>query len=191
MLENIPRPIGRALQDVRAGMQKAVYFHDDIAGSDDSIRLTSPAFEEGAELPARFTADGAKVSPPLSWEGVPEAAARVVLLVEDPDAPLPEPLVHCIVWDLPGADGQISEGMLPGPAADGPDKDMGRNSFLTAQYLPPDPPPGHGVHHYVFQVFAVDRPLDFRGHPGRGALVEALRGHVLAKGKLVGTYQRL
>jgi Raf kinase inhibitor-like YbhB/YbcL family protein len=190
MLENVPRPLGRALEGVRAGMQKVVYFDDNVADAPEDIRVGSPAFQDGAPLPARFTADGAKLSPPLEWQGVPEAAAAVVLLIEDPDAPMPEPLVHCIAWDLPGADGGLAEGALPSPGSKGSETELGHNSYLQAQYLPPDPPTGHGGHHYVFQVFALDQPLELQGHPGRGALVHAIKGRVLAKGRLIGTYER-
>jgi phosphatidylethanolamine-binding protein (PEBP) family uncharacterized protein len=68
--------------------------------------------------------------------------------------------------------------------------DIGRNSYLQHAYLPPDPPPGHGAHHYAFQVFALDRAPERVEAPGRGRLLELLRGHTLASGLLIGTYQR-
>jgi phosphatidylethanolamine-binding protein (PEBP) family uncharacterized protein len=73
---------------------------------------------------------------------------------------------------------------------DGEDEGLGKNSYLRAAYLPPDPPAGHGPHLYVFQIFALDRALSFEGHPGRAAFLEAIKDRVLAKGLLVGTYER-
>jgi phosphatidylethanolamine-binding protein (PEBP) family uncharacterized protein len=67
---------------------------------------------------------------------------------------------------------------------------MGRNSYLTTRYLPPDPPRGHGAHRYVFQVFALDRQPQFDSPPGRTALLDCIRDHVVAKGLLIGTYAR-
>jgi hypothetical protein len=145
----------------------------------------------------RFTADGAGLWPPLDWSGVPADAEAVVILVEDADSPTPQPLVHAIVWDLPGNDGSLAEGALPSASGgslaatrNAAGDSMGRNSYLSARYLPPDPPPAHGLHRYVFQVFALDRVLRFDAPPGRSALLNAIRDHVIAKGMLIGSYQR-
>ena len=67
---------------------------------------------------------------------------------------------------------------------------MGRNSYLRPSWLPPDPPPGHGPHRYAFEVFALDTAPDVFGAPGRSHIFEIMRGHVLAKGCLIGTYER-
>jgi Raf kinase inhibitor-like YbhB/YbcL family protein len=130
------------------------------------------------------------VSPPLSWSDPPSGAEAFVLLVEDPDAPSPEPLVHLLAWDLPPDLAELPQGQLKSPGHRGLDENLGENSFLNAGWLPPDPPSGHGPHLYVFQLFALDRSLRFDGHPGRGAFLAAIQGHVLAKGVLVGTYER-
>ena len=71
-----------------------------------------------------------------------------------------------------------------------PDEDVGRNSFFRDGWLPPDPPTGHGSHDYVFQMFALAAPITLDGQPGRGALVDAIAGQVVAAGVLVGTYSR-
>jgi Raf kinase inhibitor-like YbhB/YbcL family protein len=137
----------------------------------------------------RYTADGEKLSPPLEWSGIPAGTAALVLLVEDADSPTPQPLVHAIVLDLPPSETRLAEGALPGPAG-GAARAMGRNSYFMARYLPPDPPPGHGAHRYAFQLFALDAAPTFKAPPGRRELVDAIRGHVLAKGSLIGTYER-
>ncbi len=186
MLKNIPEAVGRALSGTRAGLD-GVALHRIEAPS--GIIVTSPAFAPDATMPVRFTADGEGVSPPLRWTGVPPGAKAVALLVEDADSPTPHPLVHAIIHALPGTDGGIDEGAMPGPGHDG-DVAAGRNSFLRAGWLPPDSPPGHGPHRYVFQVFALDIAPDAATSPGREALVGTMAGHVLAKGAMVGLFDR-
>lgn len=186
MLEKLPAALGHALSGTRAGTEALTLNRIDAPAT---IAVTSPAFEAEAAIPARFTADGAGVSPPLRWTGVPAGTRSVVLLVEDADSPTPAPLVHAIVHDLPGADGGLAEGAMPGPAGDG-GAEMGRNSFLRSGWLPPDPPPGHGPHRYVFQVFALDVDQGHAGTTGRGDLVASMTGHVLAKGALTAIFER-
>ena len=130
------------------------------------------------------------MSPPLHWGNVPAAAASLVLIVEDADAPTPQPLVHAIVVDLPAGDGALAEGALPSPDHDGTGLHVGRNSYLQASWLPPDPPPGHGVHRYAFQAFALESGAALDETPGRDALLEAIRAHGIASGCLIGTYER-
>lgn len=185
MLEKIPHAVGAALSGLKAGLDRTAY-HFDFAAVPEGIALTSLAFAEGAPLPARFTADGAGASPPLAWTGLPAGTARLVLLVEDAGSPTPSPLVHLIAWNLDPA-APLPEGAA---SQDGSHLDLGKNSFLKSGWLPPDPPTGHGPHAYLFQAYALDRALDLPEHPGRGALLEAMRGHVLAKGSLTGTYER-
>ena len=154
-----------------------------------SVAVTSLAFADHAPLPARYTADGAGVSPPLQWSGLPVGTVSVVLLVEDADSPTPSPLVHAIVVGLPATDGALAEGALPSPDHEETELRVGRNSYLQAGWLPPDPPPGHGVHRYAFQVFALVA-AEFDGTPGRDAVLDAIRAHGLASGCLIGTYER-
>lgn len=190
MLEHLPHWLGRVLQGLRAGSEKLAIVQAEL-GDVGAIRLVSPAFADGARLPERFTADGEGVSPPLFWTGVPEAAERLVLIVEDADAPAPQPLVHAVVWDLPGEDGELKEGAIrPDGEGDAATGDVGRNSYFGEGWLPPDPPTGHGVHHYTFQIFALGAGPDAGTNPGRSAIVKAMAGHVLAAGVLTGTYSR-
>jgi Raf kinase inhibitor-like YbhB/YbcL family protein len=191
MLEKIPLVVGRAAQHARAGAEDLAIADTELTGVNASIAVSSPAFAYNEPIPAQYTADGDGLSPPLEWHGVPMSAEAVVLLIEDADSPTPQPLVHAIVWDLPGSDASLPEGALPNArAADGRKDALGRNSMLSASYLPPDPPPGHGTHRYVFQVFALDAVPRFESRPGRAELLEKIRGHVIAKGLLIGTYQR-
>ena len=192
MLEKIPRPLGHAAQGIRAGAEDLAVADTELTGVNASIEVRSEAFGYNEPLPAKYTADGEGLSPPLDWQGVPMNAEAVVVLVEDADSPTPRPLVHAIVWDLPGSDASLPEGALPSRRADAnPAADhLGRNSALSASWLPPDPPTGHGPHRYVFQVFALDTVPRFESHPGRAELLDKIRGHVIAKGLLIGTYER-
>jgi Raf kinase inhibitor-like YbhB/YbcL family protein len=190
MLEKIPEGLGHALRGVRAGYDKIVSEDNAFAAIPEAIRLESAAFEDGGPIPARFTNDGEKRSPPLTWSGVPQSAQSLVLIAEDPDAPTPQPLVHLLAWDLPADMTAVKEGLFKSAGHDGLDETLGYNSFLQTAYLAPDPPTGHGPHLYVFQLFALDRKLAFAHPPGRGAVVEAMKGSVTAKGVLVGTYER-
>lgn len=189
MLERIPAAVGRALGSVRAGAEDLAIADTELTGVNACIEVASPAFTYNAMLPKRYTADGVGVSPPLEWRGVPSDAQAVVLLLEDADSPTPQPLVHAIVWDLPGADGSLPEGALP-THRHSKDEHMGRNSYFKPTYLPPDPPPGHGAHRYVFQIFALDVAARFDRPPGRTTLLARIRDHVIAKGLLIGRYER-
>ncbi|MCJ2126262.1 YbhB/YbcL family Raf kinase inhibitor-like protein [Methylobacterium sp. J-077] len=189
MLEKIPHAVGEALSGLKAGIDKTAY-HADFADIPETLTLTSPAFPDGGEIPPRFTADGPGLSPPLAWSGLPAGTATLVLLVEDAGSPTPQPLVHLIVWNLsPTADG-LGEGTLPSPDRPGNGTSLGKNSFLRPEWLPPDPPSGHGHHDYLFQLYALGSALDLPESPGRGALLDAMRGRVIGRGRLVGTYTR-
>jgi Raf kinase inhibitor-like YbhB/YbcL family protein len=189
MLEHIPHWLGSALKGLRAGANKLAIVQPEL-GSFEVLHLASPAFANGGRLPERFTADGEGVSPPLFWSDVPEGTACLALIVEDPDAPAPQPLVHAVIWGLP-VDGDLKEGAIRADGAgDAEGKDVGRNSFLGEGWLPPDPPTGHGPHNYAFQLFALSRGCEIGDNPGRSALVKAMAGHVLAAGLLTGVYSR-
>lgn len=185
MIETIPHAVGAALSGLKAGLEKTAY-HSTFAEVPGGLALTSLAFAEGATIPARFTADGEGTSPPLAWAGVPAGTACVVVLVEDAGSPTPRPLVHLIAWNLDPA-APLSEGAASQAESQ---LDLGKNSFLKPGWLPPDPPTGHGPHAYLFQAYALDTVLTLEAHPGRGALLEAMGGRVLAKGCLTGLYER-
>ncbi len=189
MLEHVPGWLGAMLRGVRAGASKLTIV-DPALGQFDSLDLSSLAFADGQRLPERFTADGAGVSPPLHWRGVPAGTTSLALVVEDPDAPSPQPLVHAILWDMPPQDGQLAEGEIRADDDGGTHGDVGRNSYLREGWLPPDPPTGHGEHRYAFQLFALSGTADLDPAPGRTAVVEAMAGRVLAAGLLTGTYSR-
>lgn len=187
MLQHIPAWLGHALQGVRAGADKLVIVQAGLGPDFHAIDLASPAFANGAQLPVRFTADGEGVSPPLVWGEVPPGTRSIALIVEDPDAPMPAPIVHAVVWAIDPETRRLAEGTI----ADRPEGgEVGRNSYRQLGWLPPDPPTGHGPHNYAFQLFALATAPDLGASPGRSALADALAGNVLAAGLLTGTYER-
>ena len=192
MLEHLPHWLGHALESVRAGADRVA-----VAalrpGECAAISLASVAFTDGQRIPTRFTADGDGVSPPLQWGPLPQGTAALALLVEDADSPSRNPIVHAIVWDLDLAVNRLEEGAIGisgDGAAGGEGPETGRNSYLQRRWLPLDPPPGHGEHHYVFQLFALSSVPELEPSPGRSALLDELNGRLLGVGVLTGTYSR-
>jgi len=190
MLEQLPDAVGHALRNLRAGLDHTAFNQIDLRTGMGSIDVRSLAFIDHAPLPARYTADGEGLSPPLSWGGVPDNAGSLLLLVEDADAPTPHPLVHAIVVGLPPEDGALAEGAIASPGHEGVGLATGRNSFLGSAWLPPDPPPGHGPHRYVFQVFALSGVNEFSATPGREEVLKVLQASAIASGCLIGTCER-
>lgn len=185
MLELIPAPLGRALRRKRAGWHQLA-MNQAFHAAPHTIHVLSSAFADREAIPVSYTDDGSGISPPLAWHGVPTRTRSLILLIEDADSPTPHPLVHAIAWDLPCRDSELEPGALRAHDRSG----LGRNSFFQRSYLPPDPPCGHGRHRYVFQLFASDLALPDEPAPGRTGLLRALGGHVIAKGCLIGTYER-
>jgi Raf kinase inhibitor-like YbhB/YbcL family protein len=176
------KAVGRALGGVHAGAEKLA--SRKVTTSPPTIVVTSDAFTAGSPLPRTATADGEGVPPPLQWSNVPSDAASIVILCEDPDAPFPEPFVH---WSVYGVPGPVTTALTTHVD---PSWKEGQNSKLARGFTGAAPPPGHGVHRYHFQVFALDRTIELDAGAGRGALLEQMRGHVLAWGELVGTHER-
>jgi Raf kinase inhibitor-like YbhB/YbcL family protein len=161
-------------------------------GAPQTVAVSSGSFADGEEIPRWYTGDGQNVSPALSWTDLPVGTVSVAVLCEDPDAPTPSPFVHWIAYGLAPNVSSITEGAsgTHRSADENPSFAEGKNSFGHARFDGPAPPRGHGVHHYHFQVFALDTRLSLHGTPDRGDLISAMRGHVIAAGDLVGTYER-
>lgn len=156
-----------------------------------TITIQSPAFAPNAVIPRKHTGDGDDVSPPLLWSGVPDAARELVLIVDDPDAPVGD-WVHWLVYGIPTDALGLPEGIPAGvPKLAAPRGAIqGTNSWHKTGYGGPAPPRGHGVHHYHFKLYALDKPLGLEPGATKQALLAAMHGHIIAQGELVGIYQR-
>lgn len=180
--ENVATAVGHVLSNVRAGTDKLAS-RKLVPQLAPTLSVRSSAFSYGEPLPISCTIDGAGEPPALSWDGVPEHTASLILICEDPDAPFPDPFLHWLVYAIPATARSIAT-PLPETAIEG------QNSTLKSGFTPAAPPLGHGLHHYHFQLFALDTVSTFEPGSGRSALLEHMRDHVLAWGELVGTYQR-
>jgi Raf kinase inhibitor-like YbhB/YbcL family protein len=189
MLEKLPEGLGQALLNQRAGLDHTLLRKVHALRELSTMELCSPAFEDDAVLPVSCTADGDGVSPPLMWTGAPADAECVALIVEDADSPTPQPLVHAIALMEPTS-GHLPAGDLSSARESAGRLSIGLNSYLQHAWLPPDPPPGHGPHRYVFQVFALEDRMNLSDAPGRGELERAILDHASAAGHLIGVYER-
>jgi Raf kinase inhibitor-like YbhB/YbcL family protein len=154
-----------------------------------AMTLNSPAFQQNGHIPSKYTCEGEDVSPPLAWEGVPNGAKSLVLIVDDPDAPDPKApkmvWVHWVVYNIPPHTKSLPENagkarLLQGGL-------FGRNDFKKTEYGGPCPPIGR--HRYFFKLYALDITLELKG-PTKSQIERAMRSHVLANAELIGTYQK-
>ena len=144
------------------------------------MRLTSSAFDHEGVIPARYTCDGADVSPALTLAEIPAGAVSLVLIMDDPDAPAGT-WDHWIAYDIPSTTSEI-------PQAVGSLGTAGRNSFGRTGYGGPCPP--GGTHRYFFTVYAIDTNLGLAPGASKAQVLEAISGHVLAEATLMGRYGR-
>jgi Raf kinase inhibitor-like YbhB/YbcL family protein len=185
--------VGKILNPLRAGEKELLLSASKFASVPSSIQLTSTAFADGARIPALYTVEAGDISPPLAWTNVPTEATELVLLVEDYDVPFPQPLMHVLVYSIPATSTGFAENALPSKDSphDRPGILLGRNSMRHQRYDGPAPIPGHGPHHYVFELLALRESLLFDAVPDRDAFLDAIKDHtVLATGRLTGTYER-
>ena len=151
-----------------------------FAAGEAKMKITSSAFQQGGNIPSKFTCDGSGTSPPLQITGIPPNAKTLVLIADDPDAP-GGLFTHWLVWNIPPQTSSISEGSSPQGV-------QGANDFGKSGYKGPCPP--SGAHRYSFKIFALDRELDLRSGAKRSHLDTAMKGHVIAQGELVGRYAK-
>jgi Raf kinase inhibitor-like YbhB/YbcL family protein len=185
MLDLLPAWLGTALPGAREGHARLAIARVGNSGGlhRDGFALRSAAFRHGEQLDPSFTAqEEDAVAPPLEWSAPPAGTQELALVVEDPDAPSAEPFCHWLVWGLAPQKGQLLEGEAP--------PRVGKNAFGNSEWLLPDPPTGQTAHDYVFQLFALDRPLGLMPGATRDDLIGAMEGHVLATAVLTGTYAR-
>lgn len=169
-----------------------------ISGADEvhqggktmTLTLTSGAFEDQGAIPTRYTCDGADVSLPLQWSGLPAGTKALALIVDDPDAPDPNApkmtWVHWVLYDIPPGTNGLPEAVTPSELPTGTRE--GTNSWKRTGYGGPCPPIGR--HRYFCKLYALDTQLPDLGHPNAGRLQQAIEGHVIGEAQLMGTYQR-
>lgn len=151
-----------------------------FAAGGGKMKITSSAFQEGGNIPSKFTCDGGDTSPTLHIVDVPSGAKSLALVVDDPDAP-GGLFTHWVVWNISPQTATVSEGSAPKGV-------QGANDFGKSGYGGPCPP--SGTHRYYFKIFALDRELNLPAGAKRGQLDAAMKGHVVAQGELMGRYSR-
>ncbi len=152
-----------------------------FAAGGAKMKITSPAFQEGGNIPSKFTCDGADTNPALRFEGAPTEAKSLLLIVDDPDAPVGL-FTHWLAWNIDPKTAEVAENSAPGGAVEG------TNDFPKKGYGGPCPP--SGTHRYYFKIFALDQSLDLKPGAKRAEVDAAMRGHVIAQGELMGRYSR-
>ncbi len=157
-----------------------------------TLSVTSPAFADGQPIPDLFGAEGQNISPALRWTPGPAGTQSYVVMMEDPDVPAKlKPFVHWTLYDIPADVTRLGEAVPGAPALAVPEgARQGRNDYGSLGYFGPRPPKSDPPHRYHVQVFALDTALDLPFGASRAELLDALRGHVLASGTLVGTFER-
>ena len=159
-------------------------------GSKGGVTVESPAIQPGSAIPAKHSEYKDGLSPPLSWTAIPGARSYAIVM-EDPDAKPITPFVHWVAWNIPGNVTSLPEGLQEQMRLTVPHGLMqGKTSRGSVGYYGPRPPVGDPPHHYHFQVLALDTLLDLPPGADRDQLLAAAKGHVIAKGELVGTYQQ-
>ncbi len=145
------------------------------------MKIKTTAFQEGGNIPSKFTCDGADANPPLRFEGAPAEAKSLALIADDPDAP-GGLFTHWLVWNIDPKTTSVEENSAPSNGV------QGKNDFGKSGYGGPCPP--SGTHRYVFKIFALDRQLDLAADSKRAQLDAQMRGHIIAQGELIGRYSR-
>jgi Raf kinase inhibitor-like YbhB/YbcL family protein len=159
---------------------------NNLGGKKMEIKITSSAFEEGGLIPAKYTCDGADVSPPLQWDAVPQGSKSIALICDDPDAPMGT-WVHWVLFNLPAETNELAENIsadkiLPNGAR------QGVSDFGRIGYGGPCPP--GGTHRYFFKIYALDAKIGLEAGANKRRLLKAMEGHILEQGQLVGKYKR-
>lgn len=155
-----------------------------------ALTLISLAFAHNGSIPRQYTCQGADVSPPLEWSGLPAGTKSLALIVDDPDAPDPAAprmtWVHWVLYNLPPTATGLREAVKPNELPAGTRE--GLNDWKRTGYGGPCPPIGR--HRYFHKLYALDSVLPDLGRPAKAALENAMKGHILAHIELIGTYQK-
>jgi Raf kinase inhibitor-like YbhB/YbcL family protein len=144
------------------------------------MKIFSPAFEDGKSIPDEYTCTGADTSPELNFEDVPAEAKSLVLITDDPDAPMGT-WDHWIVFNIPATTKKIEKGLEPEGVA-------GNNSWKRTGYGGPCPP--SGTHRYFFKLYALDTMLELSEGVTKAEVMTAMDNHIIAEAQLMGTYSK-
>jgi len=155
-------------------------------GKKMEIKIKSTAFKEGGMIPSKYTCDGADISPPLSWDSVPEGTKSLALICDDPDAPMGT-WVHWVIFNIPPDTRELPENVPPQKTLANGAK-QGINDFRKIGYGGPCPP--GGTHRYYFKLYALDTGINLEAGATKSQLLKAMEGHILAEGQLMGKYKR-
>jgi Raf kinase inhibitor-like YbhB/YbcL family protein len=152
------------------------------------ICLKSEWFPDGGEMPVRCAGKGIgdNISPPLGWDGVPDGTKELALIMEDPDAPLPRPFVHLIVYGIPSEYNGVPAGAL----GEGGILRFGKSTTGSQGYMGPRPIRAHGPHQYGILILALNRPVRFASPPDLKSFLKAISGTVVGRGRLIGRFER-
>jgi Raf kinase inhibitor-like YbhB/YbcL family protein len=151
------------------------------------LSVTSPAFKDNEWIPAKYTADGDDMSPPLKWTDIPEGVTQYALIVEDPDAPRGT-FTHWVIYGIPGSYDHLDDGVSQVEELDNGAM-QGLNTHGKPGYMGPSPPKGK-PHRYIFTLYALDAKLDLPAGITKEDLEKAMQGHIISEGKLTGLYGR-
>jgi len=181
-------PAGPMQQQAGKGSGVPVAFARPQTQAQGRLAVSSSSFARNGAIPARNSEYADGVSPALAWSAVPGAKSYAIVM-EDPDARPVTPVVHWLAWNIPANVTSLPEGVQEQARLTDPDGVLqGRTTHGSMGWYGPHPPVGDKPHHYHFQVYALDKVLDLPWGAERDQLLDALQGHVLAKGELVGTY---
>jgi len=152
-----------------------------------TMELHSSAFSNGETIPIKYSGQGDNLSPPLAWSGAPTETRSLALIVEDPDAPMIT-FTHWLLYNVPPSVTGLPEGIardmqLPDGSR------QGKNTAQSIGYTGPMPPTKK-PHRYFFKLYALDAMLELDAGASKSELLEAIKGHEIAEGQLMGIYQK-
>jgi hypothetical protein len=152
-----------------------------------TMKITSSAFQHEEMIPSKYTCDGQDINHDLAWTDVPEGAKSLVLINDDPDAPVGL-WVHWVLYNIPPQTKGLAEAVDKKAATLGDGSVQGTNSWGRIGYGGPCPP--GGVHRYFFKLYALDAMLDLQPGAKKDDVEKAMKGHILAQAELMGRYTR-
>ncbi|MEX0738917.1 MAG: YbhB/YbcL family Raf kinase inhibitor-like protein [Pseudohongiella sp.] len=164
------------------------------AEMEDTITVSSTAFDHHGMVPLAYSAYGDNTVPQISWSNLPEGTEQLALVMDDPIAPTPQPFVHWVAYNIPADASELPEGLSKDaevsgiPALEG--MINGVNGARMTGYFGPRPPADGKLHAYHFRIYALDAALDLPAGLNKTDLLEAIDGHILATGMLMGHYEQ-